>query len=431
MTHTFARETLTDLIDGAPPARWRTIAMGFTANIDVLLPGGPALTARMRQWQAESSGAEAEVWRAILDAQAHCAREGRGGELALEPAAVLHRFDTYGQARTLGGTGVRAAAQAALLGQRTLVSVSAHDPLLAPFLPTHLVTLAAPSFSMGNTPLPIHYVIEMPEAPSDQEVGNGPACTRRQNRLILHGDEPLSPLIPDAFITRLLESSPPVSILLLSGFNTYTSPTLLEHALTDVALRLRGLKQAVSDLWIHLELAGFASPEPMRRVLNVLGPAVDAVGMNEDECAAALDPYRPMALMPPETQFALMRDTLTKYGLERLVVHTSWMSCLLSRTPGDLGGRAIVARALALGNTAAGFRFAQGRDGTWDDLRAAARVWSASPLGITCAAAAAGRRDLVVVPAWDIQVGLATVGLGDSFTGALLTGLDPPAKEVN
>jgi len=87
--------------------------------------------------------------------------------------------------------------------------------------------------------------------------------------------------------------------------------------------------------------------------------------------------------------------------------------------------------SLALGNTAAGFRFAQGRDGTWDDLRAAARVWSASPLGITCAAAAAGRRDLVVVPAWDIQVGLATVGLGDSFTGALLTGLDPPAKEVN
>jgi ADP-dependent phosphofructokinase/glucokinase len=282
----------------------------------------------------------------------------------------------------------------------------------------------------GSAPLPIHYVIEIPEAPPNQEIAYGPAYTRRPNRLIIHGDEPLSPLIPDSFITRLLESNPPVSILLLSGFNAYTNLTLLEHTLTNVALRLRAIKQEVPDLWIHLELAGFVSPAPMRRVLKVLGPAVDAVGMNEDECAAALDPYRPMALMPPEAQFALMRDLLARYGLARLVAHTAWMSCLLGRTPSEVSERFILARALALGNTAAGFRFATGRDGTWHDLRTAAHTWSASPLGTACAVAAEGHRDLVVVPAWDIQQGVATVGLGDSFTGALLTGLDPPAKGV-
>jgi len=430
MTHTFAHETLADLIDAAPPARSRTIAMGFTANIDVLLTGGPALTGRMRQWHAEGSGAEAAVWRAILDAQMQCARDGRGGELSIEPAAVLRWLDAYGQARTLGGTGVRAAAQAALLGQRTLVSVSAHDPLLAPLLPAHLVTLAPTPTPTGSAPLPIHYVIEMPDAPPDLETAYGPAYTWRPNRLIIHGDEPLSPLIPDSFITRLLESNPPVSILLLSGFNAYTSLPLLEHTLINVALRLRALKQEVPDLWIHLELAGFVSPTPMRRVLKVLGPVVDAVGMNEDECAVALDPYRPMTLMPPEAQFALMRDLLDRYGLARLVVHTAWMSCVLGRTPSDVGERSILARALALGNTAAGFRFAMGRDGTWHELRTATRAWSASPLGTECAAAAESHRDLVVVPAWDIQHGVATVGLGDSFTGALLTGLDPPAKGV-
>jgi ADP-dependent phosphofructokinase/glucokinase len=428
MTHPYARETVAALVGAAPAAASRTIAMGFTANIDVLLAGGPGLTARMHQWCAMGTAEEAALWRAILEAQVQCASDGRGGEIALEPAAVLRRFDAFGHARTLGGTGVRAAAQAALLGQRSIVSVPAYDPLLASVLPERLVSLSPTPGSAGGASLPMHYVIEMPEALPDREMAHGPEHTRQPNRLIIHGDEPLSPLIPDSFIARLIESSPPVRMLLISGFNTYTTMTALEQALACAARQLRELKRLAPGLWIYLELAGFASPTALRRVLEAIGPDVDAVGMNEDECAAALDRFRAMAMTPPEAQHALMRDTLTHYGLARLVVHTAWMSSFLSRAPLRSNEQAVVARALALGNTAAGFRFASGRDGSRNDLRRAADAWTLSTSGLECAAAVEGHRNLVVVPAWDIRRGVGTVGLGDSFTGALLTGLDPPAN---
>jgi ADP-specific phosphofructokinase/glucokinase len=423
MASTYSRETVARLLDGAPQVDSRTIAMGFTANLDVLLAGNSALTAQMRKWCEASSAVEAAVWRAILDEQTRCALAGRGGELALEPADVLARFEEHGIAMTIGGTGVRAAAQAARLGQRTIVSIPAADPRLASLLAGHLMALVPVSCSTG---LPTHYVVELPGVTG----GSGPAdesvSAQRPNRLILRGEETRMPLLPDSFITNIVRCRPPVRMLVLSGFNTYTGVPELEQALSHAVGWLRELRRRAPHVWIYLEMAGFASRAALHRVLRVIGPLVDAVGMNEDECDIALNARQVMGSLSPSAQMASMREMLSHYGLERLIVHTAWMSCYLGSAPLTGTEREAAARALALSNTAAGFRFANGFDGAPGELQAAARAWELAPEGIDCANAAHGHSDMVVLPAWQIPHGAGTIGLGDSFTGALTTGLDPP-----
>jgi ADP-dependent phosphofructokinase/glucokinase len=268
--------------------------------------------------------------------------------------------------------------------------------------------------------LPLHYIIELP-APHARR-----APTLRANRLILHGDEAWLPLLPDAFIAPIAAAVPPASLLLLSGFNIYTRPPALEQALAHARHWLQTVRRRVPQLWIYLEMAGFTTPTALRRVLREMGPLVDAVGMNEDEFALAADLTHTLREMLPSAQIALTQDILTRYALGRLVVHTEWASSYIGRAPLAPGERTTAARALALGNTAASFRYAHGYDGSLSELRRAAHAWTPVPEGMDCAAAADVRSDMALIPAWHVPHGAGTVGLGDSFTGAFLTGLDPP-----
>jgi hypothetical protein len=148
--------------------------------------------------------------------------------------------------------------------------------------------------------------------------------------------------------------------------------------------------------------------------------------MNEDEFALAAHLTHTLREMPFSAQIALMHDILRRYALGRLVVRTEWASSYMGRAPLAPGERTTVARALALGNTAASFHYAHGYDGALSELRRAAHAWTPVPEGIDCATAADGRSDMVLIPAWHVPHGAGTIGLGDSFTGAFLTGLDPP-----
>jgi ADP-dependent phosphofructokinase/glucokinase len=430
MKQAVARETVETLLAAEPPVRSRTIATGFTANPDLLLAGGPALTAQMHQWRATGTAAEAVVWQAILDEQVRCAATGRGDELTLEPAEVLRRFDAHGRAMTIGGTGVRAAAQAARLGQRTIVSIPAADPRLASLLGVCNTPLPGPLLSLIPTPspapgarLPVHYIIELP-APHSRRGPGG--AKQRANRLILHGDEAWLPLLPDAFIAHIAAAVPPARLLLLSGFNIYTRLPELDQALAHARHWLQTVRRRVPQLWIYLEMAGFTTPTALRRVLGEIGPLVHAVGMNEDEFALAADLAHALREMPPSAQILLMHEAMTRYALGRLVVHTAWASSYVGRAPLAPTERTTAARALAWGHMAAGFRYAHGYDGALSELRCAAHAWTPVPEGMDCAAAASGRSDMVLIPAWHIPRGVGTIGLGDSFTGAFLTGLDPP-----
>ena len=417
------REAIASLLESAPAVDSRTIAMGFTADLDVVLAGSPALSSHMRRWCTESAAAEeAAVWQAILGEQARCALEDRGGELAIEPAAVLARLEEYGVVMTFGGTGVRAAAQAARLGQRTIVSIPAADPRLAALLAGPLIALVPDECS---TQLPTHYVIELTGIMTDGAPTDTRESGQRPNRLILRGEETPMPWPPDSFITSIVACRPPARMLLLSGFNRDTSMLELEQTLCHAAGWLRELRRQAPAVWIYLEMAGFPSRAALQRVLRYVGPLADAVGMNQDECAAALDSRRPLASLAPRAQLTSMRETLIRYRLQRLVVHTAWMSSYLGQAPLAGTEAAAAARALALGNTAASFRFATGYDGVRGDLLPAVRDWELAPEGIDCANAARGQADMVVVPAWRIPRGEGTIGLGDCFTGALMSGFDP------
>lgn len=435
MEHAVAGEAV-EALQAGPPLRARTIAMGFTANLDLLLAGGPALTARMRRWRAAGSATEAAVWQAILDEQARCVASGRGGELTLEPAGVLRRLDAHGYAMTSGGTGVRAAAQAARLGQRAVVSIPAADPRLASLLPCPLLSLiSTPSPIPGARP-PVHYIIELPDAAPDRPAAlsdGGEPHPWRANRLIVHGEETWSPLLPDPFIAPIAAAKPPTRLLLISGFNIYAHRPALDRALAHAGGWLQAVRRRAPQLWIYLEMAGYATPAALRRVLEVMGPLVDAVGMNEDECAQAMDLSHPMRQLPPGAQLALLDEVRTRYAVDRLVVHMTWASAYVGRAALAPGEGSAAARALALGNTAAGFRYAHGRDGAMRELRGAVGAWTPAPEGMAmaCAVASAGRRDMVLIPAWHLRQGAGNIGLGDAFTGAFLTGLDPPAPRAD
>lgn len=430
MEQAITREAVAAQLQGEPPLRGCKIAMGFTANVDLLLAGGPVLTARMRRWRAAASAAEAAVWQAILDEQARCVASGRGGELTIEPAGVLRRLDAYGYAMTSGGTGVRAAAQAARLGQRAIVSIPAADPRLASLLSDPLLSLISTPSPVPATCPPVHYIIELPDVASDKPAapsGDGWPHAWRANRLIVHGEETWSPLLPDPFIAPIAEAVPPARLLLLSGFNIYAHLPALDRALAHAKGWLQAVRQRVPQLWIYLEMAGYATPAALRRVLEMMSPLVDAVGMNEDECALALDLPDPMRQRSPSAQLAILDEVLTCYPVDRLVVHTRWASTYVGRVALAPGERVAAARALAWGNTAAGFRYVYGCDGSRRALRGAAGAWTLAPEGVSCAVAAVGRRDMVLIPAWHLRQGAGNIGLGDAFTGAFLTGLDPPA----
>ena len=122
--------------------------------------------------------------------------------------------------------------------------------------------------------------------------------------------------------------------------------------------------------------------------------------------ALAADLPHPLREMPPSAQIALMHEAMTRYALGRLVVHTAWASSYMGRAPLAPAERTTVERALALGNMAAGFRYAHGYDGGLSELRCAAHAWTPVPEGMDCAAATEGRSDMVIIPAWHIPHGM-------------------------
>src|SRR5439155_11495748 len=150
-------------------------------------------------------------------------------------------------------------AQAARLGQRTIVSIPAADPRLASLLAGPLLSLIPTPSPAPGARLPVHYIIELP-APHSRRVPS-----QRANRLILHGDEAWLPLLPDAFIAHLAAAVPPVRLLLISGFNIYTRLADLDQALAHAGHWLQTIRRRVPQLWTYLEMAGFTTPTALRR----------------------------------------------------------------------------------------------------------------------------------------------------------------------
>jgi hypothetical protein len=420
------REMVTELLETDLSASSWTTATGFTASMDLLVPGGKALTDQMRAWQANGTASARTVWTDILDAHARSEATGCGSELVVEPASELDRLLEWATAMTFGGTGVRAAAQAARLGHPSVASIPMADSRLRGIVASPLVSLVPTTPGHLGTSVPTHVIIELPLRSPGRATSRHRASPAR-NRLIVRGPEEFSPLMPVSFIERMRAAVPPVRSVLISGFNTYTTATALEQALAAAIRWIAMARDVLPAAWLYLELAGYIAADALRRTVAVLGPVVDAVGMNEDECAMALARETTMAAPAPAATFASLRDLLRHYGLSRLVVHGARMSAYMAPTPIVSVERQAVTRALALANTAAGYRYAQGCDGTLAQLREAARDWLLSPRGMAHAVAGADREDLVIVPAWDITRGVGTIGLGDSFTGAFLAGL-PPAS---
>lgn len=229
-----------------------------------------------------------------------CMRDGSGAELLIESRAAAREIEESfsWQYRLGGNAGIMANALASLgarpllnapcLGQR--LSKMLHPNVAVP----HTGALTYPgdaqqagSLSAFEDDELIHFVFQFKENDSVL-LHQGEIVAPSSNRFIATCDPVNTRLISSRdFDAFCLENIRSFKGALLSGFHLVP---LLDHrqVLSERISQIKTWKEKNPDLFIHLELGSFQSPEIIQSLLDMLMQImpIDSLGMNEDELAA-------------------------------------------------------------------------------------------------------------------------------------------------
>ncbi len=297
---------------------------------------------RLRAGPAQARALGAELCRR--------AAAGIGGEIRVDWAEGPHWVDANLPVRTaLGGTPAHAARLLTLLGAPALLALEHRGPeqlaLLAPDMllaEGNRAMRAGDVVARGADRLRV-YVFEFTAGQSFAGV-TPPRSSRiivRFHDLALEHDAAFERLSP-----RLIGAEPGFGAGIVSGFNALGAGPALDLGLA-YARRLAQSWAAAGIGVIHLEMAGYETPQCRDTALNRLAGAVTSIGMSLSEFQT-IDPVAPGLAEG-------MRRLGERLGADRVCVHADdWAMSATRRDPAQ------EREALMMGCLLAGARAANG-----------------------------------------------------------------------
>lgn len=375
----------------------KTIACGFTANIDLLGKITPEFYEEIKCGASGTPKAFIDSWQDFCTALDWNIRRGSGGECIVADNSILKKLEAkLNWHRAIGGTGLQAGCAASRAGYRSLVNIPIQSEELESII-SGVEELVLLSDQEGDVPK--HYILEY-------EIGG---CF---NRIIFRRqDEFTANLIANKFLRELSQND--VRWLLLSGYNSFDSSAEIDLFLKN---NLRVLESLGSKRpRVHLELAAIWSLDEQWRIINTLGQHVDSLGVNEDEYQELLGMKDSLLSLDNEELLDVMEMACNHLGVSNFILHTKQFSLVQS----EKYDTSIWGKALANGNKFAFSRAVKGTicdQATIDHLTAGCEF---HPRGEELRKLTQNRRDITVIPAYVGEI-TSTIGLGDTFTAGLL-----------
>jgi ADP-dependent phosphofructokinase/glucokinase len=413
----------------------RLIACGFTSNVDRVATLDRALVARL-YGETIIAGDLPRVTRGdtvdeLLAGIAQCVAAGEGTDLPLRPevqAWLLERMDGRMQ---VGGTGAQAAATLATLGFPTLLHLTGRSPEQIEVLPHREAIVVGGANGISPVDAVVapedatmwHPVLEF-DAGLRAPLPGRPAAPA-PNRVLMH-DDPVNAAfsIDPGFDAALANPGIAIGAALVSGFSQVGDEATRERLLQEVAAAVRRWRMVRPELVIHLELGAMPDFAAVARIVEVLHPVVTSIGMNIDELRGLLEARGETMAAPGPGLVAQMRALAARYPTPRFSVHTR--EFCLTLTEED---PAREMKALLFGSLVAATRSRIGAFPAFADLEATLEMAEANAEGLEVLRALGvspeneGEAGVVATPGLAVAA-VASVGLGDSFTGAMLAILD-------
>ena len=298
-------------------------------EISSLLPGGLS---------SEKIGLKGSIARMedLVSSLLYCMREGSGAEILIDSPALASRIEkAFAWQMRLGGNAGIMANVLADLGARPILNAPALGPRLAGLLsPDVRVPLSGSLAKPGRVaqakkddrPEPVHFVFQFKRG-EEIRYGRDKFIVPQDNRFIASYD-PVNTALASSrdFDSYCLEHISAFSGAMISGFHLLPLQNY-EEILPEKINQLRSWKKRNPNLFIHLELGSFQSPQIMSHLMHLVSEVpIDSLGMNEDEldAAAGLFNLSIKANLPASWQERVLAAELLqdKTGIFRVSVHT-------------------------------------------------------------------------------------------------------------
>ncbi|HQJ80446.1 MAG TPA: ADP-dependent glucokinase/phosphofructokinase [Methanothrix sp.] len=272
----------------------------------------------------------------LLSSLLYCMREGSGAEILLDSPQLARRIEaSISWSSRLGGNAAIMANLLADLGAMPLLNDSAIGSRLAemlhPGVRLPLEGALAGRENMGRfgrecDQEPVHFVFQFKRG-EVMLFGRERFIVPQDNRFIASYD-PINTRLQSSwnFDRYCLENISDFQGALITGFHLLPLPGYRE-VLREKMDQLISWKKRNADLFIHLELGSFQSPEILSFLLDLIPRfPIDSLGMNEDELAGAAEILGlSSAINPPgswQERIFAARCLQDKTGIFRVAVHT-------------------------------------------------------------------------------------------------------------
>jgi ADP-dependent phosphofructokinase/glucokinase len=412
---------------GAARASGKLIACAFSSNVDRVGTLDDALLARLFGERLMPADARrvASVGNVddLLTGIAQCIVAGDGTDLVIrDPAVQAWLLERMPGRRQIGGTGVQAASTLTTLGFPALVHLTGRSPEQIAALETRdLMWLGT---AAGLIP------VEAGENPDDETMWHpalefnaglrapvpGRPAAPAANRVLVGYDPVNANLrIDPGFSAALQDPALDIDVLLISGFTQLHERDVRDRVFADTAQALRQWRAARPNLFIHLELGAMPDFRHVRQIVEELHPYVTSVGMNIDELRELLAVEGITMAEPGHDMVTQMRTLSAQFPTPRFSVHIREFCLTLTERDPDQERD-----ALLFGSLTAATRARIAAFPTPSDLASTLEGGTINGDGLALVDEFADVPGVVVIPGIAFTGPTATVGLGDSFTGAML-----------
>lgn len=318
------------------------VICGYTVNLDQvcnvqaqdlsrLLPAGLS----SKEMEVELRGSIARM-EDLISSLLFCMREGSGAEILIESPDLAGQIkEAFSWKSRLGGNAGIMANVLAHLGAKPNLNAPALGPSLAAMLHPGVRipfsgALAGPrrvaEEMLEDGPEPVHFVFQFRRG-MEMAIGRDRLTVPQDNRFIASYD-PINTSLKSSrdFDSYCQENISHYAGALVSGFHLVPLKKYQE-IFGEKMNQLRSWKKSNPNLFIHLELGSFQSPQIMSHLLNLMPEVpIDSLGMNQDELGAAAGLLNVSASMTPPGSWQesiLAAERLQdKTDIFRVAIHT-------------------------------------------------------------------------------------------------------------
>ena len=416
------------------------VICAYAVNLDAVcnVNAGQLLPLLPPELSSEEIGLKGSIARMedLVSSLLYCMRDGSGAEILIDSPALASRIEqAFNWQMRLGGNAGIMANVLADLGAKPVLNAPDLGPRLAALLrPGVRVPLSGSLVGPGRVasskkndrPEPVHFVFQFKRGEKIQ-YGRDRFIVPQDNRFIASYDPVNTALLSSRdFDSYCLKHISAFSGAMVSGFHLLTLKNY-RKILPEKINQLRSWKEMSPNLFIHLELGSFQSPQIMSHLLDLISEvSIDSLGMNQDEldAAAKLLNLSIKANPPASWQKSILAAELMqdKSGIGRVSVHTRDYILSVIRDgllPAQDEILALQRGVDAAASLAAGgsIRAAPPEDYNEKGLAAAKELRRLGAVGQGSGAILhCGSRIVSLVPSRQVSKPLITVGLGDTAT---------------